>query len=117
MSLSNEEINELKNLHYDILLEKCLKKEKGHIMKNKYGFVRGIPMQLAEDMYAIRFEKIPENSDRNMLERIKYICEFSLGKMPKSRKAKQDKIEHFIYDKFNQYQDALEIVEKRLEEL
>ncbi|WP_299112036.1 hypothetical protein [uncultured Winogradskyella sp.] len=115
--MSNEEINELKNLQYDILLEKCLKKEKGHILKNKYGFIRGIPAQLAEDMYAIRIEKIPENADKDMLERIKYICKYSLSKMPKSRKAKQNNIEYFIYDKFNQYQNALEIVEKRLKAL
>ncbi|MFT7901304.1 hypothetical protein VBY74_15125 [Tenacibaculum ascidiaceicola] len=117
MPLKNKKPNELKNLHYDTLLEKCLKKDKEHILKNKYGFVRGIPTQLAEDIYAIRLEKIPENADNKMLERIKYICEYSLGKMPKSRKEKQEKSESFIYDKFNQYQEALNFVNNRLKEL
>jgi hypothetical protein len=116
MNLSSEDKNKLKIAFYDGLIEKCLKKKKVDILTNKYGFVRGIPKQLAEDIYSIRLEKIPENADKMMLERIKYICEYSLSKMPKSRKVKQEKVGQLVYDKFTQYQDALELVEKRLEE-
>ena len=116
MNLSSEDRKKIKIVFYDGLVEKCLKKNKIDILTNKYGFVRGIPKQLAEDIYAIRFEKIPENADKKMLKRIKYICECSLSKMPKSRKVKQEKVRQFVYDKFTQYQDALELVEKRLKE-
>ncbi|MGG7036535.1 MAG: hypothetical protein ACI7YS_15265 [Flavobacterium sp.] len=105
--------DELEKLMYDSFIEKAIKKTKTEIMSNRYGFLRGIPKLLADDIYAIRFEYLNGYTKQEDLERIKYISGYSLSKMPKSRQVKNNE----VYDKFTLYQNAFALAQERLKDL
>lgn len=104
--------NELEKLIYNSFIEKAIKKTKTEIMSNRYGFLRGIPKQLADDIYAIRLEYLNRYTKQEDLERIKYISEYSLSKIPKSTQGKYNE----NYDKFTLYQNAYELAQERLKD-
>src|SRR5690606_40284219 len=78
--------DELEKLMYDSFIEKTIKKDNLDVIKSPYGFVRGIPKELADDLRSIKQGKLPLNPNSETVNRIKYICKLSLSKMSDRRK-------------------------------
>lgn len=113
--MTNEEKEEFKIALYHNYLDRCLKKNKMDIISNPSGFVRGIPQELASDMYTLALDSIERVSNKESLKRLKYICEYFLSKKSKIRIAKEKNPNVTIYDKFNVYEKQLEQIKLLLE--
>lgn len=105
--MTDKEKEEFKNALYHNYLDKCLKKTKLNIIANPSGFVRGIPQQLASDMYILAMDNIEKISDKETLKRLKHICEYFLSKRSSLRIAKENNPDVMIYDKFSVYEKQL----------
>jgi len=106
--------DELNKLHYDLLIEKSIKKTYLDVISNPTGFVRGITTELSDDIRMIKSGKLPNNPNKENVNRIKYICDYSLSKMSDRRKKRDSDPNSYIKDHFTEYQDALKWVESHL---
>ncbi|AKA33844.1 hypothetical protein [Flagellimonas lutaonensis] len=102
---------EFDRLQYDSFIERAIKKSVLDIISNRYGFVRNIPKELADDLYAIKSGNLPKKPTKETVNRIKYICELSLSKMSDRRKNMESDPNTFKMDEFSWYQDALKWTE------
>ena len=80
MEINDNDKSKLRNLHYDSLIEKCIKKSYLDVVSNPNGFVRGITPELSKDILLIKSGELPKTLDKTTLNRIKYICEYSINK-------------------------------------
>ncbi len=108
---------EFEVLRYHVFLDKCLKKNKLNILGNPTGFVRGIPKQLADDMFILALDRIGQELSKETLERLKYICEYFLSQKSKRRITIDNDENRFIYDKFSVYENQLEQIKSLLKQL
>lgn len=60
-SMTDKEKEEFKNAFYHNYSDRCLKKTKLNIIANPSGFGRGIPQQLANDMYILAMDNIEKS--------------------------------------------------------
>lgn len=104
MELNENEINKLKEIKYNSILDKCIDKRYSDISINPTGFIRGITPELKNDMEIIKGGKYPLKPKKETLERIVYICEYSLNKANKKRNLMLA----------NEYQNAYEWAQERL---
>nr|WP_319273262.1 hypothetical protein [uncultured Draconibacterium sp.] len=116
MKLTEKEIETLRELQYINFLDRCLKKNKVQIIGNRYGFVRGIPHELANDMFILAMNKIDTLSDIETLKRLKFICEYFISQKSNRRKSydsprSKTKV---IIDKFTIYESQLQQIESQL---
>ena len=107
----NKDLNELV---YDSLIEKSIKKTRLELIYNPTRFVRGITTELSNDIRMIKNGAIPKTTDKETLNRLKYICELSLSKMSDRRKKLDSDPNSYIKDHFTEYQDALKAVQSLL---
>lgn len=116
MNLSSEQIETFRKLQYENFLEKCLKKTKLQIIANRYGFVRGVPIGLADDMFILAIDKIDKTLDRKTLERLKTMCEFFIRAKSKRRQSYDSPTSKtkIIIDKFTVYEGQLRQIESLL---
>ena len=116
MKRTKKEIETLKELHYINFLDKCLKKTKVQIISNRYGFVRGIPRELADDMFILAMNKIENVSDKETLNRLKFICEYFISQKSNRRKSYDNPRSKtkVIIDKFTVYESQLQQIESQL---
>lgn len=108
----------MEKAEYERFLVKCLKKDKLQILSNPYGFVRGIPSELAEDMLILAMEDAAKVTNPETLKRLKIICEFFINGKSKRRKSydsDNSKIKVFK-DKFTVYESQLRQIELRLKD-
>ena len=108
--------DELEKLMYDSFIEKTIKKDNLDVIKSPYGFVRGIPKELADDLRSIKQGKLPLNPNSETVNRIKYICKLSLSKMSDRRKKIDSDPNSYVKDHFTEYQDALKWAESHLKD-
>ena len=108
--------NELEKLMYDSFIEKAIKKDNLDVIRNPYGFVRGIPKELADDLISIKQGKLPLSPNLETINRIKYISELSLSKMSDRRKKIDSDPNSYVKDHFTEYQDALKWAESHLKD-
>lgn len=116
MNISNDQIETFRKLQYKSFLDKCLKKNKLQIITNRYGFVRGVPKELADDMFILAINKIDKTLDRNTLERLKTICEYFIRAKSKRRQSYDSPTSKskIIIDKFTVYEEQLRQIESLL---
>lgn len=100
--------NEIKNEMYNEFLNKLIRKNKMDILKNPFGFIRGIPMQLAEDVQIIFIGSLNKSTDKKTLKRLKYICEYIISKKSKRRIAIDNNTNASRRDIFTVYEERLE---------
>ncbi len=92
--------HELKTKNYHYHLDLYLKKTKLDISSTPPGFLRRIPLQLANDMFILAMDSIRKVSDKETLLRLKYICEYFLNEKSKKIIALENDIEIMINKEF-----------------
>jgi len=108
--------DELNKLRYDLLIEKSIKKSYLNVIINPTGFVRGITTELSNDIRTIKSCELPNKPNIEKVNRIKYICDYSLSKMSDRRKKRDSNPNSFSIDNFTEYQDALKWAESHLKD-
>lgn len=118
MNFTKKELEKFRKLQYESFLDKCLKKDKLKILSNRYGFVRGIPHELADDMCILAMNKVNDVSDFETLKRLKKICEYFLSKKSQRRKSYDSPTSatKIIIDKFTVYEEQLQQIESLMKD-
>jgi len=116
MNLNNNEIETFRKLQFESFLDRCLRKNKVQIIGNRYGFVRGIPKELADDMLILAINKIDKTLDKETLERLKIICKYFINAKSKRRQSYDSptSTRKVIIDKFTIYEKQLRQIESLL---
>lgn len=116
MNLTNEQIETIKKLQYENFLDKCIRKNKLQIIVNPSGFVRGIPSQLASDMFILALNRIDKTIDHETLVRLKIICKYFINAKSKRRQSYDlpNSKTKVLKDKFTVYEEQLRQIESLL---
>lgn len=106
MEISQEDKEKMNEIKYNAMLDKCIDKSYADIIFNPTGFVRGITTELKNDMVIIKGQNYPIKPKKETLERLKYICEYTLPKIKKKQNLRV----------VNEYQSAYVWVQERLKD-